>query len=187
MSSTALSASSAPPAAPSSTAPVCTSNLYDTPSQDRVCAMPLAGNHTAIMSACCRDADVVSYYDGCGIYCLALGQSIRDLQDCLFDQGAGYTAVFCRDNGDVNASATATGNVPPPASAQASVVASGGAGDDGGSASDTSSGSGRGASSTSSPNAAAPAGLHAPGGLSTLGLTIGALLLSAATVGALQI
>ncbi|KAK1994925.1 hypothetical protein LX36DRAFT_713539 [Colletotrichum falcatum] len=186
MSSTALSAaSSASAAAPSSTAAVCTSNLYDTPSQDRVCAMPLAGNHTAIMSACCRDADVVSYYDGCGIYCLALGQSVRDLQDCLFDQGAGYTAVFCRDNGDVNASATATGNVPPPASAQASVVASGGAGD-----SDSPSGSGSGASSssssTSSPNAA-PAGLHAPGGASTLGLAIGALLLSAATFGALQI
>ncbi|KDN67733.1 hypothetical protein CSUB01_06729 [Colletotrichum sublineola] len=180
MSSTALSAS-APPAA--SSTPVCTSNLYDTPSQDRVCAMPLAGNHTAIMSACCRDADVVSYYDGCGIYCLALGQSVRDLQDCLFDQGAGYTAVFCRDNGDVNASATATGNVPPPASAQASVVASGGAGDDD---DDGKSPSGSGASSTSSPNAA-PAALHAPGGVSTLGLTIGALLLSAATFGALQI
>ncbi|KAK1598427.1 uncharacterized protein LY79DRAFT_576154 [Colletotrichum navitas] len=191
MSSTALSASSAAPAAPSSTAPVCTSNLYDTPSQDRVCAMPLAGNHTDIMSACCRDADVVSYYDGCGIYCLALGQSVRDLQDCLFDQGAGYTAVFCRDNGDVNASATATGNVPPPASAQASVVASGGAGD--GDDGDSPSGTGRGgggaaaSSSTSSPNAAASAGLHAPGGVSTLGLTIGALLLSAATFGALQI
>ncbi|KAK1978295.1 hypothetical protein LZ30DRAFT_567350, partial [Colletotrichum cereale] len=174
-------------AAPSTT-PVCTSNLYDTPSQDRVCAMPLAGNHTAIMSACCRDADVVSYYAGCGLYCLALGQSVRDLQDCLFDQGAGYTAVFCRDNGDVNASATATGNVAPPASAQASVVASGGAGDgdgddnDGGSAT----GTGSGASATSSPNAAAR-GLHAPGGVSTLGLTIGALLLSAATFGALQI
>ncbi|KAK2046760.1 hypothetical protein LZ31DRAFT_443190, partial [Colletotrichum somersetense] len=180
---------SAPAAAasPSST-PVCSSNLYDTPSQDRVCAMPLAGNHTAIMSACCGDADVVSYYDGCGIYCLALGQSVRDLQDCLFDQGAGYTAVFCRDNGDVNASATATGNVPPPASARASVVASGGPGDgDDNGDGDSASGSGSGgASSTSSPNAA-PAGLRAPGGVSTLGLTIGALLLSAATFGALQI
>ncbi|KAK2023176.1 hypothetical protein LX32DRAFT_667542 [Colletotrichum zoysiae] len=182
MSSTALSTSA--PAAAST--PVCSSNLYDPPSRDRVCAMPLAGNHTAVMSACCGDADVVSYYDGCGVYCLALGQSVRDLQDCLFDQGAGYTAVFCRDNGDVNASATATGNVPPPASARASVVASGGPGDgDGDSAGGSGSGSG-GASSTSSPNAA-PAGLRAPGGVSALGLTIGALLLSAATFGALQI
>ncbi|KAK2063369.1 hypothetical protein LY76DRAFT_613012 [Colletotrichum caudatum] len=170
MSSTALSASPSP-------TPVCSSNLYDTPSQDRVCAMPLAGNHTAIMSACCGGADVVSYYDGCGIYCLALGRSVRDLQDCLFDQGAGYTAVFCRDNGDVNASATATGNVPPPASARASVVASGGPGDG------DDNGDGDSAGSTSSPNAAPGGGVV--GG--TLGLAIGALLLSAAAFGALQI
>ncbi|TQN65385.1 hypothetical protein CSHISOI_10052, partial [Colletotrichum shisoi] len=151
MSSTALAATgtSAAAAAPSTTA--CGSRLYDTPVQDRVCAMPYGGNHTDIMSACCRDADVVAYYDNCGLYCLALGQSIKDLQDCLFEQGAGYTDVFCRDNGNVNASATATGNQDqPPASAQASVVASGG-GDDkdggggGGGGDNTASGTGSGA------------------------------------------
>ncbi|GKT64907.1 hypothetical protein ColTof4_07304 [Colletotrichum tofieldiae] len=188
MSSTALSATTgtAASATPSSTS-VCTSNLYDTPIQDRVCAMPYGGNHTDIMSNCCKDADVVAYYDNCGLYCLALDQSIKDLQDCLFEQGAGYTDVFCRDNGNVNASATATGNAQPPSSAQASVVASGGAGTgDGDGDGNSASGSGGSASSTSSPNAAA-GGLHAPAGVSTLGLTIGALLLSAATFGALQI
>ncbi|WYZ44014.1 hypothetical protein EsH8_VII_000450 [Colletotrichum jinshuiense] len=184
MSSVATTTGSAA-AAPSSTN-TCTSNLYDTPSQDRVCAMPYGGNHTDIMSACCKDADVVAYYDNCGLYCLALDQSIKDLQACLFDHGAGWTEVFCRDNGNVNASATATGNSQPPSSAKASIVASGGGGKDG--ASGTAGGSSGGASSspTSSPNAA-PAGLHAPAGVSTLGLTIGALLLSAATFGALQI
>ncbi|OBR10401.1 hypothetical protein CH63R_06093 [Colletotrichum higginsianum IMI 349063] len=187
MTSTALTATgTSAAAAPSTTA--CGSRLYDTPVQDRVCAMPYGGNHTDIMSACCRDADVVAYYDNCGLYCLALGQSIKDLQDCLFEQGAGYTDVFCRDNGNVNASATATGNPDqPPASAQASVVASGGGGgDDKDGGDNTASGTGSGASSTSSPNAAA-GGLHAPAGVSTLGLTVGALLLSAATFGALQI
>ncbi|KAK1636291.1 hypothetical protein BDP81DRAFT_394903 [Colletotrichum phormii] len=123
---------------------------------------------------------------GCGLYCLALDQSVKDLQDCLFEQGAGYTDVFCRDNGNVNASATATGNVDPPASAKASVVASGGSGSGSGGGSSSASGSGSSSSSTSSANAAA-AGVHVPAGVNTLGLTIGALLLSAATFGALQI
>ncbi|KAL2882850.1 hypothetical protein SGCOL_001540 [Colletotrichum sp. CLE4] len=182
MSSTAVSTGTASaPSATSST--VCTASLYDTPEHDRVCAMPYGGNHTDIMSACCNDADVVSYYANCGLYCLALDQSVKDLQDCLFEQGAGYTDVFCRDNGNVNASATATGNVDPPASAQASVVASGGSGSGG---SSSASGSGSSSSSTSSANAAA-AGVRVPAGVNTLGLTIGALLLSAATFGALQI
>ncbi|EXF82315.1 hypothetical protein CFIO01_10294 [Colletotrichum fioriniae PJ7] len=181
MSSTAVSTGTAA-AAPSATS-TCTVSLYDTPEHDRVCAMPYGGNHTDIMSACCNDADVVAYYDNCGLYCLALDQSVKDLQDCLFEQGAGYTEVFCRDNGNVNASATATGNVDPPASAQASVVASGGSGSG---ASASASGSKSSSSSTSSANAAA-AGVHVPAGVNTLGLTIGALLLSAATFGALQI
>ncbi|KAL0934499.1 uncharacterized protein CTRU02_211298 [Colletotrichum truncatum] len=182
MSSTVSATGTSAAATPSSTS-ICSSNLYDTPVQDRVCAMPYGGNHTEIMSNCCKDADVVAYYDNCGLYCLALDQSIKDLQDCLFEQGAGYTEVFCRDNGNVNASATATGNSPPPSSAQASIVASGGSGSGDGDSSAI--GSGSSSSSTSSPNAAA--GVHVPAGVSTLGLTIGALLLSAATFGALQI
>ncbi|KAJ2993857.1 hypothetical protein NUW58_g1722 [Xylaria curta] len=107
----------------SPTASAC-ANLYDTPVNDAVCAMPLANNHTEIMSACCKKADVVSYYNGCGLYCLAVDQTVMELTDCLYSQGAAWEAVFCK--GNVTATATATsGGIP--ASASASVVVSAGA------------------------------------------------------------
>ncbi|TDZ13503.1 hypothetical protein C8035_v004398 [Colletotrichum spinosum] len=169
---------------PSATAtPIC-SNLYNQPNQDRNCAMPYRSNNTDIMKKCCGDADVVSYYDNCGLYCIALGQSVADLRDCLFDEGAGWTDVFCRDNGNANASATATGNSAPDASASATVISGDGDDDNDGESSATGSASGGG--STASGNAAA--GVRVPAaGVSTLGLTVGALLLSAVTFGALQI
>ncbi|KAK6216267.1 hypothetical protein LQW54_003657 [Pestalotiopsis sp. IQ-011] len=49
------------------------SNLYDTPVDDAVCGMPDTGNYTTLMFSCCGAADVVSYYGGCGLYCLAVG------------------------------------------------------------------------------------------------------------------
>ncbi|KAL7626455.1 hypothetical protein AAE478_003227 [Parahypoxylon ruwenzoriense] len=165
-------------ATPSST---CGARLYDTPVQDAVCAMPAGGNHTDIMAACCKDADVVSYYDGCGLYCLAAGQSVADLTACLFDHGAAYSDVFCR--GNTTATATATG-ASLPTGAGASVVVTGGSGG----ASHTSDGtdSSSSSSSTTSPNAAA--GLHPEySSVTTLGLTIGALLFSATAFGAFQL
>ncbi|KAF6805979.1 hypothetical protein CSOJ01_09121 [Colletotrichum sojae] len=180
MSSTVAATSSAP--LPTSTS-ICSSNLYDPPTSDRSCSMPYGSNHTDIMKACCKDADIVSYYDNCGLYCLALDQSVKSLQDCLFKEGAGWTDVFCRDNGNVNASATATGNSKPDASASASVVASGGGSRDG----DDSSATGTGASASSSSSGNAAPGVYAPAAVNTLGLALGALLLSAATFGALQI
>ncbi|KAL6404592.1 hypothetical protein AUP68_11414 [Ilyonectria robusta] len=72
--STTVSSASA-----SASAGSCGATLYDIPIKDAVCAMPYSKNHTSIMAACCNDADVVSYYNNCGLYCLALDQTIAEL------------------------------------------------------------------------------------------------------------
>ncbi|ETS87289.1 hypothetical protein PFICI_01117 [Pestalotiopsis fici W106-1] len=100
------------------------SNLYDTPVDDAVCAMPNSGNYTALMFSCCKEADVVSYYDGCGLYCLASGQDVQSLSDCLYDEGAAWEDVFCRGNETATATGAATAGVLP-ASASASILSSG--------------------------------------------------------------
>ncbi|KAF9876764.1 hypothetical protein CkaCkLH20_05610 [Colletotrichum karsti] len=179
MSTSAVASTTGSAAAAPTATSICSANLYDSPTQDSNCAMPYGGNHTDIMKKCCKNADIVSYYDNCGLYCLALDQTVADLTKCLYDNGAADNAVFCR--GNTTSSATGSANGQPPASASASVVVTGGS-----SSGDSSkTGSASGGSSTSSGNAAA--GLYAPSGVSTLGLTVGALLLSAATFGALQI
>lgn len=43
-------------------------NIYEIPTQDAACAMPFGGNHTEILTKCCGDANVISYYDDCGLY-----------------------------------------------------------------------------------------------------------------------
>ncbi|ORY68240.1 uncharacterized protein BCR38DRAFT_422528 [Pseudomassariella vexata] len=173
MTSTATSASA------TSTVANCGANLYDPPVSDAVCAMPYGGNHTDIMSSCCGSADVVSYYNNCGLYCLAVGQSIADLTDCLFDNGASWQDVFCNSN----TTATATGTSAAIAtSAGASVVAGGGA--SGTSSENGASSTGEG--SSESLKGAAPGGKH-DFSITTLGLTIGALLFSATAFGAFQL
>lgn len=168
--STTTSLSTAP--SPAST---CTANIYDTPDQDAVCAMPDSGNHTAIMTSCCGAANVVGYYGGCGLYCRAEGQSVADLRDCLFGHGAGWTDVFC--SGNLTATATATDDdASLPAGASASIVASG----TGGSSSKTGSGS----TSTSTSSGSAAVRRVPDVGLTTMGFTIGALLFTATTLGA---
>ncbi|KAI1375818.1 hypothetical protein F4677DRAFT_101614 [Hypoxylon crocopeplum] len=176
MSSTIVSAPSATPSSG------CGAQLYDTPVQDAVCAMPAGGNHTDIMAACCGAADVVSYYDGCGLYCLAAGQSVADLTSCLFDHGAAYTDVFCR--GNTTATATGTGTALP-TSAGASIVVTHSDG-----ASHTQSGDSSSSDSSSNPSDSPGAAASVRpefGSLSTLGLTIGALLFSATAFGAFQL
>ncbi|KAI2465539.1 hypothetical protein F4781DRAFT_21274 [Annulohypoxylon bovei var. microspora] len=174
MSSTTTSAASATSSAD------CGANLYNIPVQDPAVGIRAGGNHTDIMAACCGAADVISYYSGCGLYCLAEGQSVNDVINCAYDKGAPYQDVFYR--GNVNATATVTGTALP-TSADASVVVTGGstkATSSGASGSDSS------ASSTSSPGAAANVRPEL-GSLSTMGLTIGALLLSATAFGAFQL
>lgn len=60
------------------------------------------------MSDCCKSADVVSYADDCGLYCLAQDQTVGDLLQCMYAQGIGYSEAFC--NGTANATATGTGS-----------------------------------------------------------------------------
>ncbi|CAM1505882.1 Fc.00g115190.m01.CDS01 [Cosmosporella sp. VM-42] len=181
-------------AAATSSISQCGSTLYDTPVQDASCAIAYGGNHTDIMVACCKDAKVVAYYDNCGLYCQALDQSVADLANCMFDEGAAWADVFCSPNG--TATVTATKEAAVPATASASVIASGGSkvdGDDDKSTKtdDSSDSDATGTStsdsskSTNSDNAAP--GTKPPSGISTLGLAIGALLFSATALGAFQI
>lgn len=170
-STTTTSLSTAP--SPAST---CTANIYDTPDQDAVCAMPDSGNHTAIMTSCCGAADVVGYYGGCGLYCRAEGQSVADLRDCLFGEGAGWTDVFCSGNLTATATATADDDASLPTGAGASIVASG--------SSSSSSKTGSGSSSTSTSSGSAAVRRAPDVGLTTMGFTIGALLFTATTLGA---
>ncbi|KAL2209375.1 hypothetical protein CC79DRAFT_675943 [Sarocladium strictum] len=86
-------------------------SLYDTPVRDLVCAMPYTDTNIALMASCCKKADVISYYDDCGLYCLAESQKVKDLSNCLYKAGADWEDVFCR--GDEQASATGNGQPLP--------------------------------------------------------------------------
>ena len=183
MSSTA--AVTAPSGTPTAT-PAC--NLWELPIEDIACGMPFGGNHTDVMSECCGKADVVSYRNDCGLYCLAIDQTVEELTGCLFEHGAAYTDVFCRGNGTATASETA---VTAPATASASVVASGSDSKSGDDDNDNDNDSNDGndgdgdSESTDAPNAAD--GLRPDFAGYKSGLVIGALLFSATALGAFQI
>ncbi|KUI67629.1 hypothetical protein VM1G_02846 [Cytospora mali] len=179
MSSTsAVSATSAASSAVA-TSTACTGSLvYDIPVQDASCAIQSGGNHTEIMSKCCGSADVVSYDNNCGLYCLAIGQSVGDITSCMFDNGASYSEVFCRGTGNATASATASDTL----ATGASVVASG----SGSSASKTGDSSSDSSSSSKSSANAAP-GAAPLSGFSMTGFAVTGLLLSSVILGALQL
>lgn len=100
--STTLSVTSATPAA-------CTgAGVYEIPTKDAACAVPVAGNNTDALHQCCKDASVEDYDHGCGSYCLAQGQDVGELQNCLFAAGVKYQDVFCSTN---QKNATASGSV----------------------------------------------------------------------------
>lgn len=184
MTSTVTPTGTATSAVASATAANCGALLYDIPVQDASCAIAYGGNHTDIMSACCGSADVVSYSDNCGLYCLAEEQTVGDLTKCMLGRGAANGDVFCR--GAVNATATATG-ADASLTSGASVVASG-TGGGGGDSKATGTKSGSAASGTSSSGAGAGAGAGPAGaGLSLGGLGVSALLLSSVLFGALQL
>ncbi|KAH7208720.1 hypothetical protein DER44DRAFT_770677 [Fusarium oxysporum] len=182
MSSTTLSTASAVPTA-------CT-NLYDTPNQDNTCAMPFKDNHTEIMQKCCGDAKIVSYYNGCGLYCVALDQTIGELAKCLFSNGAPDADVFCSGSKKT----TKTKDADVPATAQASVISGDDNKDDDdksstGTASGTSTSTGTSSSSseTSTESGNVAAGFAPKSSINTLGLAIGALLFSSMAAGAFQL
>ncbi|RAH72563.1 uncharacterized protein BO66DRAFT_389859 [Aspergillus aculeatinus CBS 121060] len=84
----------------------CHQQLYEIPIKDAACAMPSTGNNSAIMSSCCGAADVVSY-SSCDYYCLAQGQTVHTLAECLI-KASEAGEVWC----NTGANATATGTVP---------------------------------------------------------------------------
>ncbi|CAG9954873.1 unnamed protein product [Clonostachys rosea f. rosea IK726] len=163
MSSTAVSTSSA--AAPSTSA-VCAS-IWQTPNEDKNCAMPRTDKNVDYMKKCCKDAQIVSYYNDCGIYCLAVDQTIEDLVDCLHGEGAGDRDVFCRGTGNDTATATDVGSLDP--TITASII----------SGATSSSSSGKDDNSDKEDDK----GAAVKGTVSVLGLAIGTLLISAFTIG----
>lgn len=101
MSVTTISTTSSASATSSSHA-----KLYDIPTHDAACAMPMQSNNSAIMSSCCSDASVLEY-DGCDYYCLAQGQSVGTLAECLI-KASEAGEVWCNTNANNTATATAT-------------------------------------------------------------------------------
>ncbi|KAI1427829.1 hypothetical protein F5Y12DRAFT_120492 [Xylaria sp. FL1777] len=183
-STTAATTTSSGSTASASATPAC-SNLYQIPISEAGCAVPFSSQHQDAMSACCKSAAVISYFDNCGLYCVAADQTIKDLQDCLFGEKVAYQDVFC--NAQVNATAT---NTDPeiPATASASIVA-GGSNDnntDGGKTGNDGGDDNKPSPSPSDSGSAAPR-LAPELGVSKTGLTIGALLFSAMAFGAFQI
>lgn len=184
-----MSSTSTSPAEASSTSAPCGTWTFDIPVSQPACGMAFGGNHTDVLSACCGDADVVSYRNDCGVYCLAVDQTVDDLTSCLYDHGAPWGDVFCSAAG--NATATDTGATPA-ATASASVVASAGSsssdadddndGDDSNDSGDSTSGG----DAPDGSEGAAP-GLKPEFASAKAGLVIGALLFSATAFGAFQL
>ncbi|KAJ5720691.1 uncharacterized protein N7483_008625 [Penicillium malachiteum] len=84
----------------------CYNKLYDIPVHDAACAMPMKSNYSSIMSSCCDEASVVEY-DNCDYYCLAQGQTVGDLAECLI-KASEPGEVWCNTNANATATATAT-------------------------------------------------------------------------------
>ena len=160
-------------------------NLYELPVQDIACGMPFGGNSSDVMSECCGPADVVSYRNDCGLYCLAVDQTVEDLTGCLFQHGAPWGDVFCSGNGTQTAKdpkATA------PATASVSVVATGAANSNDDDDNDNNDNDNNGDSDSQSSDApGAAAGLRPDFAGYKSGLVVGALLFSATAFGAFQI
>ncbi|KKK25051.1 hypothetical protein P175DRAFT_0502442 [Aspergillus ochraceoroseus IBT 24754] len=86
----------------------CTGNIWVLPTQDAACAVPASGNYSDIMKKCCSSAEVRSYDNDCGLYCLAQGQTVSSLLSCIQDNGATAGEFFCNANMSATATATAT-------------------------------------------------------------------------------
>lgn len=121
------------------------------------------------MSSCCSDASVVEY-DGCDYYCLAQGQSVGTLAECLI-KASEPGEVWCNTN--ANATATATATATGTGVVTLSATTSG--------ADSTGSGTSSGSTATSTANAAA--GIFAPRPLSKSAVGIVGMLLAGSAAG----
>lgn len=92
----------------SSTPTTCTgASVYEIPITDAACAAPASKNNAAdAFDQCCKSASIEKYDHDCGLYCLAQGQTIGDLVDCLTSSGLKDGDVFCTQGNNASASAT---------------------------------------------------------------------------------
>ncbi|CAH0057426.1 unnamed protein product [Clonostachys solani] len=158
------------------------SNLYDTPVSDAVCAMPFSNDNANLLKACCKSAPVVSYYDDCGLYCLASGQNVQELIDCLYGKNAAWGDVFCK--GNENATATATDLSQLPSTASATIIGTGSL-----SATGTRTSSSSSSTSTSDKNSndEDKKGASSKHGVSASGILVASLVLGTALLGMVQV
>ena len=166
------------------TASTC-ANLNDVPVMDASCGIAYSKDNIDIMESCCGGADVVSYFDECGLYCLADEKNVGDLSRCIMDEGIASNAIYCRGQ----ETATATGDGKPRESSNTKPVGGGNSSDDGDDDDgDDNNDSGSGNSDDDGgddDNAAAGVTPHS--GLTLLGVTISTLLFSATALGAFQL
>ncbi|KAM0219178.1 hypothetical protein ACHAQD_006700 [Fusarium lateritium] len=150
-------------------------DIYNTPNQDNVCAMFRKGNHT----------EIITYSGDCGLYCVALDQTVTQLSKCLYDHGApDENGVWCSGNSKT----TKTKDAKIPATARASAISDDDDDDDNKDKDDDeNTKTGTASSSKSSETGNAASGARSQSGTSTLGLTIGALLLSSMAIGAFEL
>ncbi|KAF4470582.1 hypothetical protein FALBO_2518, partial [Fusarium albosuccineum] len=149
-------------------------NLYDTPNKDATCGLSYSKKHIEIMKDCCGEDQIVSYFDNCGLYCVALGQTTAELQKCMWDKGAAWEAPFCSNT--TGTSLTADPKIP--ATAKATVISNGDDddGDDDKDSKDSDSSGTKSASSADSTNTDNAAPNVAPPSMSKMGFAIGVLL-----------
>lgn len=103
--STTTSVSSTTIATTSASSTACAS-VWDFPGKDVGCGATVKGNMTDVFDECCKGNAPVKFHDDCGIYCLAQGQTLEKLRDCLTSKSNEYHGVFCNSN-KANATATA--------------------------------------------------------------------------------
>ena len=154
----------------------CAASLYEMPVRDIACAVRYSEDNIKHMADCCNDADVIAYYNNCGLYCLAQGQSAKDLTDCLYEKKVPYQDVFC--NGNQTASATGSGTAGLVPSASASVVAGNDDDNDDDNNNNNGSGSNNNGDSNNNDNGDGGSAASKPG-VGVMGVTVGALLFSA--------
>jgi hypothetical protein len=86
----------------------CGATVYQIPVTDAACAAKISGNMTSVFDTCCKGDSPVKYDSNCGIYCLAQGQTVADLSDCLMSKSNNYQDVFCEGKQNATATAAAT-------------------------------------------------------------------------------
>lgn len=91
-------------AAAAAAASTCGPNTFVLPTKNAACGLPYSSDNSAAMEKCCKPASVETYSGDCGLYCLAKDQTLRDLLDCLTDNGVNNGEVFCNDQLNATAS-----------------------------------------------------------------------------------